>query len=71
MDGPVGRLHRTAVLRIADMSRLTYLIALAALLALASTGKPGPILAAGVLLVAVVTAHALITSPDNPKANPA
>ena len=50
------------------MSTLTYLFALAALLALASTGKPGPTLAAGVLLVAVVTAHALITSPDNPKA---
>lgn len=50
------------------MSRLTYLIALAALLALASTGKPGPILAAGVLLVAVVLIHALTASPDNPKA---
>ena len=51
------------------MSRATYLIALAAVLALGLSGKPGPILAAGVLLVAVVTAHALITSPDNPKAD--
>lgn len=47
------------------MSTLTYLIALAVVLALAATGKPGPILAASVLLVLVTTAHALITSHES------
>ena len=50
------------------MSTLTYLIALAAVLALGLSGKPGPILAASVALVAVVLIHALTASPDNPKA---
>ena len=51
------------------MSTLTYLIALAVVLTLAATGKPGPILAASVALVAVVLIHAITTSPDNPKAD--
>lgn len=45
-----------------------YLIALAVVLTLAATGKPGPILAAAAVMVAVVTTHALTTSPDNPRA---
>ena len=59
----MGRLHRTAVL--SAMSTLTYLIALTVVLTLAATGKPGPILAASVLLVLVTTAHALITNHES------
>ena len=51
------------------MSRAEFLIAVTAVLLLAATGKPGPILAASVALVAVVLIHALTTSPDNPKAD--
>ena len=53
------------------MSRLTYLIALTAVITLAVIGKPGALLAAAVILAAISTMHALTTSPDNPKANPA
>lgn len=41
------------------MSRLAYLIALAIVLGLAAIGKPGALLLAGVVLVAVVTIHQL------------
>ena len=49
------------------MSRATYLIALAVVVALAITGQPGALLAAGVVLVGVALIHSLITSPDNPR----
>ena len=52
------------------MTTITYLLALAVVLGLAITGQPGALLAAGVVLVGVVLIHSLITSPDNPKAQP-
>ena len=53
------------------MTRNGYLLALAAITASALIGKPGLLLAAGVVLVALCLVHTLTTSPDNPKANPA
>ena len=49
------------------MSRATYLIALAVVVALAATAEPGALLAAAVALVAVSTIHALTTSASNPR----
>ena len=47
--------------------RATFLIGLLVIVGLGATGLPGPTLTAGVALALLVTAHQLITSPDNPK----
>ena len=50
-----------------QVKRATFLIGLLVIVGLGATGLPGPMLTAGVVLALLVTAHQLITSPDNPK----